>query len=533
MVPPVPGGNVMAAVFSTLLLAASASDTLGVGEAFHEGRGTDSVETPRVQTGDEYVRHGFYCVSCDKYHKNERALSNHYRWNQDHRPVASDVFGKPFRRRNGEKYKRKFEVANELLLARAGGEVGAIKRLKNSYGYPVGTMLGWCKQIADVSAVNVSRYSGKKRIRWYRGQHDLVEQKLYIEFCNRRCLGRVVTGTWLQKRFRKLVIESGAGKDERGSKGSNGWLRLFNRRWNITSQCRSNKKCQPIEERLGKIQAFHSDLIYGIQWTGKQRCAKYGRFPGTHMFHMDQIPVQFSSNSKKTYNSKSCRDGCRLGDPSGSDAGKRFATVQLTIRADGPQIVPIEVIFRKTSDDLSTLSIIEINHYLSLPNIRIRFQPKAWADEIVIRDYVCDFRKDTLELGEVMLGMDHHGSQQTGMVRTLMDYLDIFGVYTPANCTDVVSPCDHHVGKHLQSLLAQRFEQKYDECQVLWDEDGLRQSQKRMLLATWASEAWAEMSEPSGQKLMTAAFVETGFLLAKDGSENSKVKMGQKGEYDF
>ena len=204
--------------------------------------------------------------------------------------------------------------------------------------------------------------------------------------------------------------------------------------------------------------AFHTSLIYGLQWSGTQRCLKYGRFPPETMFHMhmDQVPIEFSGTSRRTYNTIGDRSGCRLGDPSASDAGKRFCTVQMTIRAGGPQIVPCELIFRRKDSD--GLSDAELAHYAALPGIRVRFQDKAWADEGVILDYLCDFRRDTQDVGEVMLGMDNHGSQQTPLCRALMEYLHMVPVYTPPNCTDVVSPCDHHVGRHLQVKLVEQYE---------------------------------------------------------------------------
>jgi hypothetical protein len=75
----------------------------------------------------------------------------------------------------------------------------------------------------------------------------------------------------------------------------------------------------------------------------------------------------------------------------------------------------------------------------------------------------------------------------------------------------------------------------YDANQTIWDEIGISKAQKRMLIATWTSVAWAELCDPKSP-LIRAAFVDTGFLLAKDGSENKLVKLqGWTGpeDYDF
>jgi hypothetical protein len=339
-----------------------------------------------------------------------------------------------------------------------------------------------------------------------------------MEFCRRRDLGRRVSGKWLRKVYKKRCAAQGfpvhAGR---------GWLRGFLKRWRISQQCRTNKKCTPIAERQTWIQAFHVAWIYGIQWAGLARCPKYGRFPADCIFHMDQVPIQFSGSNKRTYSSIGDRSGCRLGDPSGSDAGKRFATLQLTIRAEGDQVCNLEIYFKslKATEEVDQ---VELDHYASIPNCRIRFQKKAWADEGVILDYLQDFREDTQHLGEVLLGMDRHGSQKTPLVREFMEYMDIFPLYTPPECTDVISPCDHHIGRHLQRLIADKYEKAYDENQHDWDNGGIETFDKRMLFATWASEAWTDLCT-NNKHLIKNAFVETGFLLARDGSENHLIKL--------
>jgi hypothetical protein len=368
-----------------------------------------------------------------------------------------------------------------------------------------------------------------KRLRIFYGQHEECDQQTYMEFCSRRDLGRRVGGKWLRKMYKKRCAAQ--GKDVKAGKS---WLRGFLKRWKISQQCRTNKKCTPVAERKSWIQAFHVAWIYGIQWTGTTRCPKYGRFPANTIFHMDQVPVQFSGSGNKTYASIGDRSGCRLGDPSGSDAGKRFATLQVTIRAEGDQVCKLEIYY-KSLKPTETIDQAELDHYATIPNCRIRFQKKAWADEGVILDYLHSFREDTAAVGEVLLGMDRHGSQKTPLVREFMSYMEIFPLYTPPECTDVISPCDHHIGRHLQEKIAERYEAAYDANQRAWDADGIETPEKRMMFATWASEAWIDLCT-NNKDLITRAFVETGFLLARDGSENHLIKLqnwNSEDPYDF
>ena len=373
--------------------------------------------------------------------------------------------------------------------------------------------------------MNASKKGGKKRIRVFYGRHEECDQQTYLEFCWRRDLGRKVGGKWLRKVYKKRCAAQGIE-----TKASRGWQRGFLKRWKISQQCRTNRKCTPVADRKTWIQAFHVAWIYGIQWTGIARCPKYGRFPAEAIFHMDQVPVQFSGTNRKTYNTIGDRSGCRLGDPSGSDAGKRFGTLQVTIRAAGDQVCKLEIYY-KSLKSTETIEQSELDHYASIPGIRVRFQKKAWADEGVILDYLQDFRADTADVGEALLGMDRHGSQKTPLVREFMSYMEIFPLYTPPECTDVISPCDHHIGRHLQKLIAEKYEKAYDANQAVWDQQGIETADKRMLFATWASEAWIDLCT-NNKHLIRNAFVETGFLVARDGSENHLIKL-QNWNADF
>jgi len=103
--------------------------------------------------------------------------------------------------------------------------------------------------------------------------------------------------------------------------------------------------------------------------------------------------------------------------------------------------------FRRYVVSTTNLSQREWDHYASLKNIGVHFQAKAWAHHKYSLEWMERFRAQTLGKGEVLLGMDNHGPQKTPLVRAFMSAMGIVPAYTPADCTDCVSPVDHHVGK--------------------------------------------------------------------------------------
>jgi hypothetical protein len=112
---------------------------------------------------------------------------------------------------------------------------------------------------------------------------------------------------------------------------------------------------------------------------------------------MDQVPLPFSPGTNKTLNIRG--EACHMKEPAGSSATKRFCTLQITICAQADQQnVKLEIIFRGQGLQLSAL---EQAHFASLPNVIVRFQENAWADERITMEWMETFRGATLEQGEV------------------------------------------------------------------------------------------------------------------------------------
>ena len=59
-----------------------------------------------------------------------------------------------------------------------------------------------------------------------------------------------------------------------------------------------------------------------------------------------------------------------------------------------------------------------------------------------------------------------------------MKEFNIIPVFTPANCTDYISPVDHHIGATIKQLVAAKYEDAFDKDEDAWllaEEGGLRE----------------------------------------------------------
>ena len=77
--------------------------------------------------------------------------------------------------------------------------------------------------------------------------------------------------------------------------------------------------------------------------------------------------------------------------------------------------------------------------YVRLTNIRVAFQPNAWADGVFCADEIVKMAADLQAAGiegEVLIGMDNHSAQRTPAMLALYESLGMVPVFTAANCTD-------------------------------------------------------------------------------------------------
>lgn len=475
----------------------------------------------------------YTCLFCSKTFAKPANIARHYQSTGHGGWVDGEL---PPKRRQAYSYRRKRDIIQQVD-ALSGKMISRYGSISSTSGIEKTIIRKWATVQREKILYQAARpvFGNHKRFRIRSAWFPAVEALLYASFLWERLnFGRRVSRNWLAEKYRWCMIQQGEDPDALAY--SKGLISAFCSRWSISEQSRSNSKLLSLEDRLPRVREFHRWLIYDLQRSGVQRCPKYGRFPPSHMFHMDQIPLQFSRDTGRTMNPVGSH--CKWLPSVGDD--KRFCSLQLCIRAGGEQVVRPWLLFRGQGCNVTEE---EEAYYRSLPHVRCEFQENAWADQRVSLQWLEEFRESTVDLGEVMLGLDRHAPQQTMGCRTFMEIFDIKPVFTPADCTDVVSPCDKNVGNHFQRRMGEKYH-AYMKANSGGDPSNPLQigvPKKRMLMAGWMSEVWEDLisglDSTTVKSIVTPAFVKTGFLLAKDGSENSLVSMdgwiGEPGSYDF
>ena len=112
-------------------------------------------------------------------------------------------------------------------------------------------------------------------------------------------------------------------------------------------------------------------------------------------------------------------------------------------------------------------------------------------------------------------------------------YSGIFPCFIPPKNTDVLAPVDHHAGNRLKRDMSSLKKADLERNDREWcnppDQGGLRQ--KRVKLAFWLATAWDSLRNDAS--FIRSTFVATGWLIAKDGSENNLIKVPGIANYDF
>ena len=369
--------------------------------------------------------------------------------------------------------------------------------------------------------------------------HPSCEDELYIRFLYRRtALGYPCNHYWLMTEFEKILKEVEPEGYDKNRKYMTGWAVGFCIRFRITTQAKSNIKALDQVDRRQAITDFHRFLILSLQHSEPQLDPKYGRFSPLRMLHVDQVPLPFASHSGKTLNPRGAKS-CRIAGANTSGLEKRQATLQLWICAEaGRQYVKPSIIFRGSRGPRSKLPWAdEKAHYDGLTNIRVTFQACAWADgrfcEEEIFKVAADIRAAGVE-GEVMIGMDNHSAQRTPAMLALYTKLGLVPVFTSANCTDCISPVDHHIGRYIQQHMGRSYGNAIENNPEIWIASNVDEEledptcrgakARRMLMATWLSEAWTDLTT-NHSHMIDAAFIKTGFKVAKDGSEDHLIEI--------
>ena len=359
-----------------------------------------------------------------------------------------------------------------------------------------------------------------------------AETELHAGYRAKRRGGERVSGQWLRISMKRLVREFYGDDAADGFKASKLWLRQFARRFGISLRRKSNAKAEPVEMRLPKIKRWHARLRRRLKRGGAVHPV-YGRWLPRNRLSHDQVGINLRNGLQSTYDEKGSTRVWIAGSP--ADDGKRIATLNITARAVCDDSKP-----RRAQPKMSiTLrgqgkQISDVERAGWHPDVQVRFQKKAWADdelcEEVARVEIAEATEDARAAGEESVTFFDNLSGQTTAEhkRLLKKHAKSARHLLPTSSTGELMHIDDGIGARMKVLMGEETDAWLEQPGNLerWTtgpkQGGLKAWEKRVLLTQFAGRAWEKLCatydfEASARRL--------GLLMTIDGTRDDEIQI--------
>ena len=352
------------------------------------------------------------------------------------------------------------------------------------------------------------RSRGARRTTLHRGRapaYAALQVELHKLYRVRRLAGKRTSGFWLRKKMKILVCVHASDDAAKSFKASTFWLRGWARRFGVSLRRKSNNRSESLELRLPRIKRWHARLRRRLRGGPPQKLhPKWGRWlPHNRLAH-DQVPMNLRCGDLRTYDDTGTARVWLAG--SKADDGKRFCTLAITARcsngdASKPRCgqPPLTILFRGQG---KVISQKERDGWH--PDVRVRFQPKAWADDELCEDVAAvemfEATAEARAAGErSMCFFDNLSGQTTAEHLSNLRRAHCDRHLLPTGSTGELMLIDGGIGAIIKNLIGEEQDEWIQDDTNLerWTngpkEGGLRAWEKRVLVTQWAGKAWDTM----------------------------------------
>ena len=208
-------------------------------------------------------------------------------------------------------------------------------------------------------------------------KHKALFNKLYDKFSEARKKGLKVNFEWLYVRANQIHLQQSPNADRLPKS----IVTHFLRKNKIRMLCVQRKRQADVKKQTPILMKWHSNLREKLIKSGSGKPTynkKWGRFPPKKRINVDQIPLPFVVESKRTYEipmskGKERRDHRVWVAQPGSGLDKRQATLQICFSPEG--IVKPALIFRGKGKRISQDEVLAYD-----TDVDVYWQANAWAD---------------------------------------------------------------------------------------------------------------------------------------------------------
>ena len=257
--------------------------------------------------------------------------------------------------------------------------------------------------------------------------------------------------------------------------------------------------------------------------TGKdsyQYDEKWGYFEPSQRLKVDQSPLPFSYECKKTYGAPE-KDKVWISQ-SNANSRKRFCTLNICFRPEGDQ-PRVSIIFRGKGKRISSTEKESWDK-----DVDVYFQPNAWADTPFCVEWAKKTLKSAIEEEDhFVLFCDKLQGQIADGFKDAVEVLDGLVWYGVANATDIWQPIDAGYAQLLKMSIKQEFFKGLDDNDNIdrwYGESIFTASEKRILITNWVRKAYRMICSSKYDTLRYRLFQKTGTLITADGSGDELIQ---------
>jgi hypothetical protein len=431
-----------------------------------------------------------------------------------------------------ERYSNKKKYDALVLLETQFG--GNASQASLHLGIPVSSLKDWRKIGKDAFkyAVEHNSRSTKETLnpRENKGKFVILEKELYSRFCERERWGGIRDDIWIvtEAKIIKEELQNDNELPQNELKFSKNWLRKFKKRWSIRRhRVRAQKMSLVMFMPIWKIflESFRLFLL-----TAGVLISPLGFITSSQLFNFDETPLHIGlADWLKSMNSTKNGSGELSGVKFTVDITKRWASVVLTVRADGyadlvngAKTKPIKplLLFKGSGKRIAKKELAMYDK-----NVVVDWQTKGWYDSTINPTFTrmikgsCSKELCGESNNNVFLCDNLAPHLDTSFVENLKAN-NCFIKALPPNTTHFSQPVDRHFGIFVKSEFNRKFRDWFLQLQADYRRTGQVQTvgigELRVKSTQFVAEAW-DVVLKERVHLMKRSFAGCGLSLPLSG----------------
>ena len=311
------------------------------------------------------------------------------------------------------------------------------------------------------------------------------------------------------------------------------WARSFARRHHFLKRTFTNASAMPRAEEETRMRDWLRGLRGLIRGPGEVASPKWGIYPPSHRYNMDETSLPFKLAARATYTtpeeraSGSIQKRCKNGG--------RFCTVVGCISAEQCK-VPLFLIF-KGMGDISFEFHAKLNYEAKVKrDMSFAFSKTALMNHNILKQWMQEvfiphrLTHHPILAEPVLLLMDNCGeTHQHAEVEELARANNIQIHFGPPNLTSKWQPCDAAMLQTFKSRALGRdglaaWIRASKKNRKLYVSKRYTSQMKRVHCIEWSAKAWNALHGDEYRPLFKHAWEATGCRITADGSEDGLIK---------